>query len=43
MRAKSLKSIQILRAHMPYFRRPGHIYKEIYNSLHSGCSSFTIV
>ena len=25
MRAKSLKSSQILRAHMPYFRRPGHI------------------
>jgi len=24
MRAKSLKSSQILRAHMPYFRRPGH-------------------
>ena len=27
MRAKSLKSSQSLRAHMPYFRRPGHIYK----------------
>jgi len=27
MRARSLKSSQILRAHMPYFRRPGHIYK----------------
>jgi len=26
MRAKSLKSSQILRAHMPYFRRPGHKY-----------------
>ena len=25
MRAKSLKSSQILRAHMPYFRRLGHI------------------
>ena len=25
MRAKSLKISQILRAHMPYFRRPGHI------------------
>ena len=24
MRAKSLKSSQILRAHMPYFRRPSH-------------------
>ena len=24
MKAKSLKSGQILRAHMPYFRRPGH-------------------
>ena len=24
MRAKSLKSSQILKAHMPYFRRPGH-------------------
>ena len=27
MRVKSLKSRQILRAHMPYFRRPGHIYR----------------
>jgi len=26
MRAKILKSSQILRAHMPYFRRPGHKY-----------------
>ena len=26
MKAKTLKSSQILRAHMPYFRRPGHIY-----------------
>ena len=26
MRAKSLKSSQILRAHMPYFRRPSHIF-----------------
>ena len=26
MRAKSLKSSQILRDHIPYFRRPGHIY-----------------
>ena len=25
MRAKSLKSSLILRAHMPYFCRPGHI------------------
>ena len=25
MRVRSLKSSQILRAHMPYFRRPGHI------------------
>jgi len=24
MRAKTLKSSQILRAHMPYCRRPGH-------------------
>ena len=24
MRAKSLKNSQILRAHMPYFRGPGH-------------------
>ena len=27
MKAKRLKSSQILRAHMPYFRRPGHNYK----------------
>ena len=33
MKAKSLKSSQILRAHMPYFRRPGHIYGNIYNYL----------
>ena len=26
MKAKSLKSSQILGAHMPYFRRPGHIF-----------------
>jgi len=26
MRAKSLKSSQILTAHMPYFHRPSHIY-----------------
>ena len=32
MRAKSLKSSQILRAHMPYFRRPGHIYTLYYNT-----------
>jgi len=31
MRAKSLRSSQILRAHMPYFRRPGHIY-HVYSS-----------
>ena len=27
MRVRSLKSSQILRAHMPYFRRPGHILR----------------
>ena len=36
MRAKSLKSSQILRAHMLYFRRPGHIlrpgFKDVPNS-----------
>ena len=26
MRDKSLKNSQILRAHMPYFRSPGHKY-----------------
>ena len=29
MRAKSLKSSQILGAHMPYFLRPGHICKQM--------------
>ena len=29
MKAKSLKSGQILRAHVPYFRRPGHNYFDV--------------
>jgi len=33
MKAKSLKSSRILRAHMPYFCRPGHI---LFTT--SGCS-----
>jgi len=40
MRAKSLESSQILRAHMPYFRRAGHKYKscmELYPQLHYTC------
>ena len=34
MRAKSLKSSQILRAHMPYFRRPSHIWWNIHAGSH---------
>ena len=30
MRAKTLKSSQILRAHMPYFRRPSHICRSTF-------------
>ena len=31
MKAKILKSGQILRAHMPYFRRPSHILSNLLN------------
>ena len=36
MRDKSLKNNQILRAHMPYFRSPGHKYilKEVRTNKH---------
>ena len=40
MRAKSLKSSQILRAHMPYFRRPGHICLVLF--LHITISSYIL-
>ena len=39
MRAKSLKSSQILRAHMPYFRRPGHNYWPALKKVHISISS----
>ena len=35
MRAKSLKSSQILRAHMPYFCRPGHICSLLQPDVHN--------
>ena len=31
---KSLKSDQILRAHMTYFRRPSHIYYELFVNIY---------
>jgi len=47
MKAKSLKSGQILRAHLPYFRRPGHIYStgpstDPYGSCEVTCISCSI-